>query len=213
MDVPDLQRVLDEMFDHALIYHGYADYMRDYELIVYMAADPRTGIPPAHYRYVFRHCVEADAVPRWRPQRGRPRWMTGSQRTRPARISMASSGASSGSPSIPARPSFPGRRPLPGGRRPSASTSTRCVHEDWGDGPPRYLRPERVRLAAEALRATAYAQLISGVDPAELISAEVYPFVGDETGSLEWGRTWYDDLTQFFEAAARTDDAILVWLD
>ncbi|MEW2612090.1 DUF1877 family protein [Streptomyces sp. NPDC047880] len=26
--------------------------------------------------------------------------------------------------------------------------------EDWGYGPPRYLRPERVQLAAEALRAT-----------------------------------------------------------
>ncbi|ALV35988.1 hypothetical protein [Streptomyces sp. CdTB01] len=59
MDVPDLQRVLDEMFDHALIYHGYADYMRDYEVIVYMAADPSADIPPAHYRYLFRHCVEA----------------------------------------------------------------------------------------------------------------------------------------------------------
>ncbi|MER6533362.1 DUF1877 family protein [Streptomyces sp900105755] len=28
--------------------------------------------------------------------------------------------------------------------------------EDWGYGPPRYLRPERVRLAAETLRATTY---------------------------------------------------------
>ncbi|MFK0280343.1 YfbM family protein [Streptomyces sp. NPDC090499] len=85
--------------------------------------------------------------------------------------------------------------------------------EDWGYGPPRYLRPERVRLAAEALRATTYAQLISGVDPAELTSAEVYPLGWSEPGSLEWGRPWYDDLTQFFEAAARADSAILVWLD
>lgn len=84
--------------------------------------------------------------------------------------------------------------------------------EDWGYGPPRYLRPERVQLAAEALRVTTYAQLISGVDPAELTSAEVYPLGWSEPGSLEWGRPWYDDLTQFFEAAARADDAMLVWL-
>ncbi|POX42989.1 DUF1877 domain-containing protein [Streptomyces sp. Ru72] len=85
--------------------------------------------------------------------------------------------------------------------------------EDWGYGPPRYLRPERVRLAAEALRATSYDQLVSGVDPAELTSAEVYPLGWSEPGSLEWGRPWFDGLTQFFEAAARADDAILVWLD
>ncbi|MFJ1731059.1 YfbM family protein [Streptomyces sp. NPDC088254] len=85
--------------------------------------------------------------------------------------------------------------------------------EDWGYGPPRYLRPQRVRLAAEALRATSYAQLISAVDPAELTSAEVYPLGWSEPGSLAWGRTWYDGLTQFFEAAARADGAMLVWLD
>ncbi|MFD6549581.1 YfbM family protein [Streptomyces sp. NPDC058398] len=84
---------------------------------------------------------------------------------------------------------------------------------DWGYGPPRYLRPERVRLAAESLRATSYDQLVSGVDPAELTSAEVYPLGWSEPGALEWGRHWYDGLTQFLEAAAGADDAVLVWLD
>jgi hypothetical protein len=51
------------------------------------------------------------------------------------------------------------------------------------------------------------------VDPAELTSAEVYPLGRSEPGALEWGRPWYDGLTQFFEAAARADDAMLVWLD
>ncbi|MEU3981405.1 DUF1877 family protein [Streptomyces sp. NPDC026672] len=60
--------------------------------------------------------------------------------------------------------------------------------EDWGYESPKYLRPERVRLAAEALRATTYAQLISGVDPADLAGAEVYPLGWSEPGSLEWGR-------------------------
>ena len=91
--------------------------------------------------------------------------------------------------------------------------------EDWGYGPPRSLRSERVRLAARALLATTYDQLVSGVTPADLTKADVYPLAGayplgwDEPGALEWGRHWYDGLTQFFEAAAVADDAMLVWLD
>jgi hypothetical protein len=34
--------------------------------------------------------------------------------------------------------------------------------------------------------------------------------MASELSSLEWGRPWYDDLTQFFEAAARADNATLV---
>ncbi|MER5517669.1 YfbM family protein [Streptomyces sp. NPDC002763] len=85
--------------------------------------------------------------------------------------------------------------------------------EDWGYGPPSYLRPDRVRLAAQALRATGYTELITGVDAADLAAAEVYPLGWDEPGTLEWARHWYDGLTEFFEAAAGADDALLVWLD
>jgi hypothetical protein len=60
MDVAALERALDEAFDHAVVYHGFTDYMRDYEVIVHMTADPRTGIAPAYRRYLFRYCVEAD---------------------------------------------------------------------------------------------------------------------------------------------------------
>lgn len=55
-----LQGALDEVFDQALVYHAFTPYTRDYEVIVYATADPVTGIPPAHLRYLFRHCVEAD---------------------------------------------------------------------------------------------------------------------------------------------------------
>ncbi|MFJ6389539.1 DUF1877 family protein [Streptomyces sp. NPDC091972] len=85
--------------------------------------------------------------------------------------------------------------------------------EDWGYGPPRYLRPERVRLAAETLRTISYDELINSVDPAEGTDAEVYPLGWSEPGELDWVRPWYDDLTQFFEAAAGANDAMLVWLD
>ncbi|WP_145906290.1 hypothetical protein [Kitasatospora viridis] len=59
MDTALLAQLLDDTFDHALVYHGYTDYMRDYEVIVYMTAAKSTGIPPAYLRYLFRHCVEA----------------------------------------------------------------------------------------------------------------------------------------------------------
>jgi hypothetical protein len=85
--------------------------------------------------------------------------------------------------------------------------------EDWGYGPPRYLRPERVRLASDALRAIPYDELISRVEPAELTRAEVYPLIWNEPRALEWARHWYDGLTRFFDAAAKADNAMLVWLD
>ncbi|MCX4509296.1 YfbM family protein [Streptomyces sp. NBC_01619] len=85
--------------------------------------------------------------------------------------------------------------------------------EDWGYGPPRYLRPERVRLAAQSLLTVTYDRLIDDVDRADLTKAAVYPQGWDGPGALEWGRHWYGGLTQFFEAAAAADDAMLIWLD
>ncbi|WP_443689897.1 YxiG-like protein [Nonomuraea aurantiaca] len=53
------------------------NYLRDYEVIVYTTADPRTGIEPAYLRYLFRYCVEArceSSVPpeTWRVWSERP---------------------------------------------------------------------------------------------------------------------------------------------
>ncbi|PJE97023.1 hypothetical protein CUT44_11445 [Streptomyces carminius] len=59
MDTAVLQQRLDEIFDHALVHHGYTGYMRDYEVVVHLTAAPSTGIEPAYLRYLFRHCVEA----------------------------------------------------------------------------------------------------------------------------------------------------------
>ncbi|MFG3230684.1 hypothetical protein ACGFZG_03005 [Streptomyces antibioticus] len=59
MDTAVLEQLLDEAFDHAVVHHGYTDYMRDYEVVVHATADPRTGIAPAYLRYLFRYCVEA----------------------------------------------------------------------------------------------------------------------------------------------------------
>jgi hypothetical protein len=52
--------LLDEVFGQAVVYHGFADYMRDYEIYLYCTADPRTGITPETVRLSFRNCVVAD---------------------------------------------------------------------------------------------------------------------------------------------------------
>jgi hypothetical protein len=59
MDTSEIQAAFDDVFDQAIVFHSFADYMRDYDVFVYAAADPRTGIRPAHLRYRFMHCVRA----------------------------------------------------------------------------------------------------------------------------------------------------------
>lgn len=59
MDRAEIERALLDVFDQALIYHAFTDYMRDYEMLFYASADPSTGVPPEHLRYVFRCCVSA----------------------------------------------------------------------------------------------------------------------------------------------------------
>jgi hypothetical protein len=85
--------------------------------------------------------------------------------------------------------------------------------EDWGYGPPRYLTPDRVRLAADTLQQTTYDQLIEGVDPSELAEAGVYPQIWDSPASLEWARDLLTPLTEFFQGGASAGHAMLIWLD
>ncbi|MFJ1567794.1 YfbM family protein [Streptomyces erythrochromogenes] len=85
--------------------------------------------------------------------------------------------------------------------------------DDWGYGPPRYLTPDRVRLAADALQQTTYDQLIQGVDPFELVKAEVYPQIWDSPASLEWARDLFTPLADLFRDAASGGHAMLIWID
>jgi hypothetical protein len=59
---------LDELFDNDLVYHGFTCYMRDYELIVFQSADPRSGIAPRHLRFLFRICPEVSVRSVVRPE-------------------------------------------------------------------------------------------------------------------------------------------------
>lgn len=87
------------------------------------------------------------------------------------------------------------------------------TNEDWGYGPAKYLDPDQVKAAAQALARTSFDDLIDGLDPAELTAAEVYPLMWDEADALEWVRGWFEPLKPFFEATAKDNDAMLVWLD
>lgn len=63
----EISAAFDQVFDQAVVFHGFADFMRDYDVITYVTTDPRTGIPPVHLRYRFTKCVRADAVTAVRP--------------------------------------------------------------------------------------------------------------------------------------------------
>jgi hypothetical protein len=68
VDSSGIQAAFDDVFDQAIVFHGFADYMRDYEIFIYAAADPRTGIQPAHLRYRFTHCVRATVTTALSPE-------------------------------------------------------------------------------------------------------------------------------------------------
>jgi hypothetical protein len=68
MDVSEIQAAFDEVFDQAIVFHGFADYTRDYDVFVYATADPRTGILPEHLRYRFKHCVRASSTSALSPE-------------------------------------------------------------------------------------------------------------------------------------------------
>lgn len=59
VDTSEIQAAFEDVFDQAIVFHGFADYMRDYDVFVHSTADPRTGIRAAHLRYRFMHCVRA----------------------------------------------------------------------------------------------------------------------------------------------------------
>ncbi len=68
VDISEIQAAFDDVFDQAIVFHGFADYMRDYDVVVYATADPRTGAAPEHLRYRFKYCVRAEATSALSPE-------------------------------------------------------------------------------------------------------------------------------------------------
>jgi hypothetical protein len=62
VNADEIAAALEDVSDQAIVFHAYADYMRDYEVITYSVADPRTGIPPTYERYLFKFCVEVEVT-------------------------------------------------------------------------------------------------------------------------------------------------------
>lgn len=62
MNDEEIARAFEDVFDQALLFHGFAEHMRDYDLYVYTTADPSTGIRPEHLRYRFSCCVVANVA-------------------------------------------------------------------------------------------------------------------------------------------------------
>ena len=63
MDTDGIQKALDDIRGEALVFHGFTDYMRDYDLIVFRISDAQAGHPARHVRYRFTHCVSATVEP------------------------------------------------------------------------------------------------------------------------------------------------------
>ena len=62
-----LQSLLDEVFDQALVYHGFTDYMRDYEIITLRLREVRGTCTPDHL-HDLHHLLRVDTQP-YRPRR------------------------------------------------------------------------------------------------------------------------------------------------
>jgi hypothetical protein len=60
MNRAEIQRALDDVHDQSLLRHGFADHLRDYELIVRRHDVRSADIPSADLRYLFTFCVEAE---------------------------------------------------------------------------------------------------------------------------------------------------------
>jgi hypothetical protein len=68
VETSEIQAAFDDVFDQAIFFHGFADYMRDYEVFINATADPRTGIRPEHLLYRFKHCVRATVTSALSPE-------------------------------------------------------------------------------------------------------------------------------------------------
>jgi len=57
-----MQAAFDDVFDEAIVFHGFTTYMRDYEVVVETGAAPGTGIPTRFLRFFFVNCVRAEVA-------------------------------------------------------------------------------------------------------------------------------------------------------
>jgi hypothetical protein len=59
VDTAEMRVAFDRVFDEAIVFHGYADYMRDYDLFIDVS---RSSTDRQCLRYRFAGCVQATAI-------------------------------------------------------------------------------------------------------------------------------------------------------
>lgn len=84
--------------------------------------------------------------------------------------------------------------------------------EDLGYGPARFLTPAQVGEGARYLAAMRWEQLARNFDPAQLNADDIYPAIWDDAHALDYLRSNYEGLVQFFSTAAAAGDAVILWL-
>jgi len=84
--------------------------------------------------------------------------------------------------------------------------------EDVGYGPARGLTPAEVKAVSVALSTVSGEQLWSRFDQRTFASAEIYP-EGWSSDGKDYVLGYYEALRKFFEDAARSQDAMIVYLN
>ncbi|MEV7606072.1 hypothetical protein AB0N65_11590 [Paenarthrobacter sp. NPDC089322] len=57
MNGHELLTAFEEASEHRIVFHSFAEHLRDYDVFIYMSADPRSGIKLKYLPYRFTHCV------------------------------------------------------------------------------------------------------------------------------------------------------------
>lgn len=88
------------------------------------------------------------------------------------------------------------------------------IGEDAGYGPARYLEPEEVKSIAQALADASTEDLAKRYSPKALTAADIYPGIWEQEGdeAFDYLAGYYEDMVDFYKAAAKRGDAVLLYL-
>lgn len=83
--------------------------------------------------------------------------------------------------------------------------------DDWGYGPPRSLRPARVRELSDLLQQLKPAEAVTAVAAAEFTAEEIYPQFWKDAGH-DWLIHHLNRLTEFFREATDDGMGMILWI-
>jgi hypothetical protein len=68
VDAEEMRDAFEAVLDQAIVFHGFTDYLRDYEIVIHATADPRSHVQPQYVRLLFKFCVQALATSALSPE-------------------------------------------------------------------------------------------------------------------------------------------------